>query len=54
MDKIKIIFSVLFIISALVNIVLAIIKWVVTDENTFPTIGGWFCAIIFCLSNLLT
>ena len=54
MDSIKIILDVLFIICALVNIILSIIKWVFTEENTFSTICGWFCAILFCLYNLLT
>jgi hypothetical protein len=45
--------SSIFIISAVLNIVFSIIKWVETGETQLSAILGWACAILYCISSNL-
>jgi len=41
--------SIIFIILAILNIALLIIKWIKTDEDEVNAISGWTCAILYCV-----
>jgi succinate-acetate transporter protein len=43
--------SIIFIVLAIVNIILAAAEWISTGEQQFSRIGGWFCAILYCISS---
>ena len=42
--------NIIFICAAIGNILIAIKRWIETDEEQFSAIGGWVCAIMYCLS----
>jgi len=41
--------KIIFVITAVLNIISALIKWASTGENQFSAMAGWTCAIIYCV-----